>query len=143
MAEIKTAPQQELSAEDKAVQEYNALCESAQVKEFVSLLTQETWVNICPLPELNKLMGNGFAVQAEYGNETDYRVNAVADGLLMLTKYNCNATVNDFERLVAKTQKQHKEFNREQAIEFLRKTRTGKELEQLAVMAESLKQELS
>ena len=92
---------------------------------------------------VDTLLHQAFSIQAEYVNEAEFRVMAIEEALRMYAKYNCNATVAEFERLIAKTQKLHSEFNREQALEFIRKTRSGKELEELATLAEALKTELS
>lgn len=93
--------------------------------------------------ELEGLLHKAFQMQIEYQNESKFVPVFMRDSLIAYTKYYANAAINDWERSIAKCQKLHKEFNREQAISFLRETRSGKELEELATVAEVVKQELS
>ena len=52
-------------------------------------------------------------------------------------------SVVTWDAAIAKCQKLHKEFNREQAIDYLRKTNSGKAMETIATIAEVVKTELS
>lgn len=93
--------------------------------------------------EIEVLLHKAFQMQTEYQNESKFVPVFLRDAMVAYTKYYANAAINDWERAIAKCQKLHKEFNREQAIEFLRETRSGKELEELSTVAEVVKQELS
>jgi ribonuclease HII len=102
----------------------------------------ETIVN--NLPEaLDSLLRDGFTCQAEFRNETDYRVATLGDAILAQVKAQARGAVVTWDAAIAKCQKLHKEFNREQAIAFLRKTQTGESLELVATMAEAVKTKLS
>lgn len=127
-------------SDQKSTSAPTATSNAADAKQ---LLTIETWVNNCPDETIDALLNKAFGIQGEYANETEFRVMAIGEAVTMYAKYNANSAVADWERLIAKTQKMHKEFNRTEAIDYLRKTRTGKELEQLASFAEVLKSELS
>ena len=101
-----------------------------------------TVVNNLP-EELNAKLSKAFEMQREYVNETDCRIAFIGDAIDAHLKYKARAQVNAWEAIISKCQKLHKEFNREQAIDFLRKTRTGKEMEELAAVAAAVLQELS
>jgi hypothetical protein len=100
--------------------------------------------SVYDIPEAcDSLLHKMFSMQREYSNESEYRTFAIEESLRMAAKYEANAAINDWERLIAKCQKQHAEFDRNTAIDFLRKTRTGRELEELATVATAVKTELS
>lgn len=89
------------------------------------------------------LLNDVFQMQREFPNFSKFLPEALATASIMYAKYIANQRVNDFERLIQKTQKNHKEFNREQALTFIRETRSGKEMEELATYAEAVRTKLS
>ena len=110
--------------------------------EKAELFRIETIVNNLPEP-LDALLSKGFQCQGEFKNETDYRVATLGDAILAQVKAQARSAVVTWDAAIAKCQKLHKEFNREQAINFLRKTNTGTALEAIATIAEVVKTELS
>ena len=115
---------------------------ATQVKPTVNPYAVETIVNNLPEP-LDNLLSKGFECQCEFKNETDYRVATLGDAILAQVKAQARGAVVTWDAAIAKCQKLHKEFNREQAISFLRKTNTGEMLERIATVAEAVKTELS
>lgn len=101
-----------------------------------------TVVNNLP-EELDVMLHDAYQCQREFPNETDFRMSFLRDALVAQTKYVARGGINSWEALISKCQKLHKEFNRDQAIDFLRKTRTGKEMEEISTVAEVVKQKLS
>ena len=102
----------------------------------------ETVVN--NLPEaLDSLMHKAYQCQDEFSNETDFRVAFMGDSFLAQAKSIARSAVVQWDAAIAKCQKLHKEFNREQAIDYLRKTNSGKSRMAIATTAEAVKTELS
>lgn len=93
--------------------------------------------------ESDILLHKWFGVQGEYENESKFRAVAVPEAIKDAIKVDCSGAIAAWERLIAKCQQKNSKFNREQAIEHLRATSTGKRLEQFATLAEALKAELS
>jgi hypothetical protein len=79
-----------------------------------------------------------FSVQNQYVNETDFAEVCIDDAVKFYLKQVARSVVNEWEREIQRTQKRRQEFDRKDAIAFLRKTVAGIALEKRAILAEGI-----
>jgi hypothetical protein len=79
-----------------------------------------------------------FDVQSEYVNETDFAEVAIDDAVKFYLKQLARGVLNEWEREIQRVQKRRQEFDRKDAIAFLRKTKSGQSLEERAILADGI-----
>lgn len=110
-----------------------------------NVATTTTIVSVeAALPEsVVKTLHAIFDMQDEFANESKFSAQALEDAVNNYAKYRASQVIAERERLIQKTLKNHKEFTYDQAVSFLKDTKSGKQLENFAKIAENLKKSLA